>query len=99
MVRWRTQVVDMFGCGLPVCAAAYQCIGELVSHGHNGLLFTCADELSGHLLDVLEGFPERHSELLQGLQHNVAAANALSWDASWESIVKPLVLGRKKVLR
>ncbi len=86
----------MYGCGLPVCAAAYQCISELVSHGHNGLLFTCADELSRHLLDVLEGFPERPSELLRGLQHNVAATNALSWDASWESIVKPLVLGRSK---
>ena len=88
------QVVDMFGCGLPVCAASYQCIGELVSHGHNGLLFSCAEELSKHLQDVLEGFSSRPSELLQGLQHYVAAANALSWDSSWESIVKPLVLSK-----
>ena len=95
-MHYEVQVVDMYGCGLPVCAAAYQCISELVSHGHNGLLFTCADELLRHLLDVLEGFPERPSELLRGLRHNVAATNALSWDASWESIVKPLVLGRSK---
>ena len=59
------QVVDMFGCGLPVCAASYQCIGELVSHGHNGLLFTCAAELARHLADVLEGFPGTPSQLLQ----------------------------------
>lgn len=59
------QVVDMFGCGLPVCAASYQCIGELVSHGHNGLLFTCAEELARHLADVLEGFPGKPSQLLQ----------------------------------
>ena len=86
------QVVDMFGCGLPVCAASYQCIGELVSHGHNGLLFSCAEELAKHLVEVLEGFPFQPSRLLTSLQHRVTAANALSWDASWESIVKPLVL-------
>ena len=68
--QWQTQivtlqVVDMFGCGLPVCAASYQCIGELVSHGHNGLLFTCAEELARHLADVLKGFPGKPSQLLQ----------------------------------
>jgi len=87
----------MYGCGLPVCAASYQCIGELVSHGHNGLLFSCAEELSRHLQDVLEGFSAGPNKLLRELQHTVAASNALSWDASWESIVKPLVLHRGKV--
>ncbi len=35
----RTQVVDMFGCGLPVLAVRYQCIDELVEENKNGLLF------------------------------------------------------------
>lgn len=41
----HTQVVDMFGCGLPVCALTYSCIGELVSHQANGLLFATPDQL------------------------------------------------------
>jgi len=43
------QVVDMFGCGLPVCAAAYACIGELVAHGDSGLLFSGPGQLAGQL--------------------------------------------------
>lgn len=51
-----TQVVDMFGCGLPVCALTYSCIGELVSHEHNGLLFATPEQLAQQLLDVFRGF-------------------------------------------
>jgi beta-1,4-mannosyltransferase len=50
------QVVDMFGCGLPVCALAYSCISELVSDGQTGLLFTSAEELASHLATLLRGF-------------------------------------------
>ena len=41
------QVLDMYGCGLPVCAANYACIGELVKDGRNGLLFNEAGEAGG----------------------------------------------------
>lgn len=51
------QVVDMFGCGLPVCALSYACIGELVSHEHNGLLFENSHQLAQQLLDCFRGFP------------------------------------------
>ena len=40
------QVVDMFGCGLPVCAKAFSCIGELVTDGQDGLLFSSPQQLA-----------------------------------------------------
>ena len=46
----------MFGCGLPVCALSYSCIGELVSHEHNGLLFDSGPQLAQQLLDCFRGF-------------------------------------------
>ncbi len=52
----------MFGCGLPVCALTYSCIGELVSHEHNGLLFATPEQLAQQLLDVFRGFAGRADE-------------------------------------
>lgn len=51
-----SQVVDMFGCGLPICALAYNCISELVSDGNTGLLFASGDELASHLIAVFSDF-------------------------------------------
>ncbi|RKO83400.1 glycosyl transferases group 1-domain-containing protein, partial [Blyttiomyces helicus] len=44
------KIVDMFGCGLPVCAADFNCISELVKHDHNGLVFHDAQELFDQLV-------------------------------------------------
>ncbi len=84
----------MFGCGLPVCAASYRCVGELVSHGHNGLLFGSPAQLAAHLTELFEGFPAREPPLLGRLRHTVAASSAVTWEASWERIVMPIVLGK-----
>lgn len=81
----------MFGCGLPVCAVAYQCIGELVSDGVNGLLFSDAHELAAHLLELFEGFTVKESALLAKLHQTAEAANMVSWEASWERIVLPII--------
>ncbi|KHG05335.1 Chitobiosyldiphosphodolichol beta-mannosyltransferase [Gossypium arboreum] len=44
------KVVDMFGCGLPVCAVSYSCIDQLVKVEKNGLLFSSSSELADELL-------------------------------------------------
>ncbi|KAK9820133.1 hypothetical protein WJX72_006458 [[Myrmecia] bisecta] len=82
------KVVDMFGCGLPVCAASYSCISELVAHGQNGMLFTTAQELADHWLHLFQGFPA--SGELQRLRKHVLASGAIGWSDSWGKVVKPL---------
>ncbi len=39
------KVVDMFGCGVPVLAKRFLCVGELVKDGQNGLVFDTGEEL------------------------------------------------------
>lgn len=48
----------MFGSGLPVCAAYYPAVHELVGHEYNGLLFSSAPELAAHLLRLFQLTPQ-----------------------------------------
>ena len=43
----------MFGAGLPVLAAGFAALPELVAHGANGLVFNSPQELAGQLAEVL----------------------------------------------
>ncbi|KAL4443535.1 hypothetical protein ABPG75_011272 [Micractinium tetrahymenae] len=102
------KVVDMFGCGLPVCALSYPCIGELVSHEHNGLLFENSHQLAQQLLDCFRGFPGGQtgqegkgggagaagtSSLLAQLRRGVAGASMARWDDTWRKTVLPVLEG------
>lgn len=51
------KVVDMLGCDLSVCALGFPCIGELVQHGKNGLVFYNAQELASQLESLLSKHP------------------------------------------
>ncbi|THH11353.1 hypothetical protein EW145_g704 [Phellinidium pouzarii] len=66
------KVVDMFGCGLPVCALDFKCLPELVKDGQNGCIFSTADQLSAQLAHLLRGFP--HAPHLNTLR-NVFSQN------------------------
>jgi len=82
------KVVDMFGCGLPVCAINYNCLAELVRHNENGLVFDSAEMLTAHLLDWFHNYPNSKS------QHQVFRENLLSfqnvrWHSAWLTTAWP----------
>lgn len=89
------KAVDMLGSGLPVLALSYQCIGELVQHGYNGLLFSSSQELSDYLKDLLIDWPA--CEELKGLEQGALAFSQLRWEASWNETALPMLIGRNGV--
>ncbi|MCL7050887.1 hypothetical protein MKW94_012629 [Papaver nudicaule] len=76
------KVVDMFGCGLPVCAVSFSCIEELVKSGKNGLLFSSSLEPADELLMLLKGFPDQ-CDALKSLKTGVLerGSSAITYDA------------------
>lgn len=90
------KIVDMFGCGLPVCSVDYQCIGELVKPGY-GELFTDADGLCKQLVKLLSGFPENSllNEIGDKIIEDYAQKN-MRWRYSWKQTVWPLLTGSKQ---
>jgi beta-1,4-mannosyltransferase len=96
------KVVDMFGCGLPVCALNFACIDELVKDGVNGYVFNHAEELTEQLCLLLNRFPEskRLGRLRQTLQSTTGDEHVRgssvawdwgSWEDNWTRVVHPLV--------
>ncbi|KAI9497282.1 hypothetical protein BDB00DRAFT_926141 [Zychaea mexicana] len=83
------KVVDMFGCGLPVCAAAFECLDELVVHGKNGLAFSNNVELAEQLMDLFV----REPDSLRRLRSNVIEEyKEQSWEKQWKDIVSDIFI-------
>ncbi|OZJ03352.1 hypothetical protein BZG36_02993 [Bifiguratus adelaidae] len=83
------KVVDMFGCGLPVCAIQFECLHELVTDGANGLIFNSASQLA----DQWEDLFVKHPKKLDQLRENVIFEYADdSWEKSWKSTLPDLFL-------
>ncbi|EMD41242.1 glycosyltransferase family 33 protein [Gelatoporia subvermispora B] len=88
------KVVDMFGCGLPVCALGFACLPELVQDGVNGLVFKDATQLAEQLETLLTGHPEASAlaSLRESLVHAEEDGSWGSWAQNWDRVVRPLVL-------
>ncbi|KAM0756220.1 hypothetical protein T439DRAFT_331111 [Meredithblackwellia eburnea MCA 4105] len=89
------KVVDMFGCGLPVCALDFACISELVHDGVNGTVFKTAEDLANQLITLLRPFPTFPSTLdlmrAQIRDSRVVHKTFLTWEENWNEVVAPLV--------
>jgi beta-1,4-mannosyltransferase len=85
------KVVDMFGCGLPVCAASFSCIDELVKVNNNGLLFSTSSELADELTMLFKGFPEECDELKSLKVGALNTGSSSKWSTEWERYALPLV--------
>ncbi|CBJ28840.1 Chitobiosyldiphosphodolichol beta-mannosyltransferase, family GT33 [Ectocarpus siliculosus] len=81
------KVVDMFGCGVPVCAVHFECLKELVQHGYNGCVFRDSTELALQLEALLDGFPRGGSEL-DGYRSNVKEVQR--WRENWDEYAWPI---------
>jgi beta-1,4-mannosyltransferase len=91
------KVLDLFGCGVPVCALDFQCLSELVIDGSNGRTFTTSHELQQLLMNLLQplgmttsvfaphsfGDLATYSQFLQGRRR---------WSENWEQNAKPMLL-------
>ncbi|SAL98592.1 hypothetical protein [Absidia glauca] len=81
------KVVDMYGCGLPVCAVNFECLDELVVDGKNGLVFDTCDQLANQLLDLFVKTPDQ----LDTLRSNVITEYAsLTWEKQWKDVLLAL---------
>eukprot|EP00743_Colponemidia_sp_Colp-15_P003537 GILK01003816.1.p1 GENE.GILK01003816.1~~GILK01003816.1.p1 ORF type:complete len:573 (+),score=93.14 GILK01003816.1:165-1883(+) len=83
------KVVDMFGCGLPVCAVDYPCLKELVQDGINGYTFKTSDQLGKQLFELSCGFPAERSQL-QALRKHVDRFRQTRWGDEWQRAAKPV---------
>ncbi|KAG0362776.1 hypothetical protein BC939DRAFT_425417 [Gamsiella multidivaricata] len=89
------KVVDMFGCGLPVCAFKYNALSELVVAKSNGLVFENANELKSQLVHLFKGFPlaqpQTHSQL-QSMRDDIKKSfQSTRWEQNWNFTLLPLL--------
>lgn len=87
------KVLDMYGCGLPVCAVGFACLHELLTHGRNGLVFRTKDELASQLHSLLSPTDAAAKKLAQ-LRAGVAEVEASRprWAENWSVSAGPLLL-------
>ncbi|KAK2579206.1 hypothetical protein KPH14_008178 [Odynerus spinipes] len=85
------KVVDMFGCGLPVCAYSFACLSELVKHDENGYVFSNDKELAAHLQSWFFQFPDNESQemIREKFQKELHKFQEIRWHTNWSLNVLP----------
>lgn len=87
------KVADLLGAGVPVCVLDYgPCLREVLRDGWDGLFFSTAAELAGHLTTLFRGYPGE-TRLLERLRDNLLASPRERWSEAWRSAARPLLLG------
>lgn len=79
------KVVDMFGCGLPVCAYNFPCLHELIAHKRNSYVFTSSDELASQIQSWFRDFPNNISqkEIVKNFKLELQKYQSLRWHENW----------------
>ncbi|KAJ1796997.1 mannosyltransferase [Coemansia sp. RSA 2399] len=75
------KIVDMLGCGTPVCAYSFSCIGELVT-ADNGLVFGNAEELAQQIEGLARQLDCGHS-MYERLLQGAARFREIDWDTNY----------------
>jgi beta-1,4-mannosyltransferase len=91
------KVLDLFGCGVPVCAKNYQCLPELVQDDENGRIFDTSADLVEHLWYLLRPLdqnpgswaPHSYGELAR---YSKALKGRTRWSENWNEHALPALL-------
>ncbi|EDV19433.1 uncharacterized protein TRIADDRAFT_33634 [Trichoplax adhaerens] len=83
------KVVDMFGCGLPVCAISFDCLHELVKHEENGMIFQNEQELCLQMQELLKGFPDQQRKI-DLFRKNLKTFQRKRWEECWRQTAYPV---------
>jgi beta-1,4-mannosyltransferase len=88
------QVLDFFGCEVPVCAIGFDCLGELVQDGVNGNIFAKGEDLATLLFDLLKYDNDGRLHKLETYRKNIRGM--ARWKENWEECARKLIVGDSK---
>lgn len=83
------KVVDLFGVGVPVAAVRFDCLGELVKEGENGMMFDDAKGLEEILKQLFIKEPKQLEILKKGAMKETEGDKR--WDVNWDKVAKPVL--------
>ncbi|CAG8493997.1 5470_t:CDS:2 [Paraglomus occultum] len=84
------KVIDMFGCGLPVCAVHYECLNELVKHKKNGLVFKDAGQLTQQIIDLFKNYPV-NADVLDSMREEIENFRKENSENQWDLALLPIL--------